>query len=81
MLSPGRQFHSPDFSLQYFNLEETKEEKYFHSDSVLVPARLTEEEHPGWKSAQKPSRWPFVWLWSAFEKQLTILYSVVLCLS
>lgn len=34
----------------------------------------------GLKSAQKPGRWPFVWLWSAFENQLDILYSGVLCL-
>lgn len=81
VLSPGRQFHSSDFGLQCVNLEETKEEKYFYSDSVLIPARLTEEEQPGWKSAQKHGGWPFVWLWSAFEKHLAILYSGVLCLS
>ena len=51
------------------------------SGKMLIPARLTEEEHPGQKSDHKPGRQPSAWLQFAFQKQIDILYSGVLCLS
>ena len=50
MLNPAGEFVLLTFALKYFNLEETKEEKKKMiplSGKMLIPARLTEEEHPG----------------------------------
>ena len=49
MLIPAGEFVLLTFALKYFNLEETKEEKkmILLSGKMLIPARLTEEEHPG----------------------------------
>ena len=49
MLNRAGEFVLLTFALKYFNLEETKEEKkmILLSGKMLIPARLTEEEHPG----------------------------------